>query len=110
MPNGLKPLPEPLKVVDAIGDVILQIPALPAKIAQQVGSAVQGFGSEQLAAVKSTTDVGGDALPDPVTFVAGALDYVIAIPKGAVAVVKGMVEGVGDTLGSAQGRLRRLVK
>lgn len=110
MPNRVKSLPEPLKVVDAIGDVILHIPALPAKIVQRVGSAIQGAGSEQEGAVKSITDVPGDAIPDPVTFVAGALDYVIAIPKGAVGVVKGAVEGIGDTLGSAQERLRRLVR
>ena len=108
MPNGLKAPPEPLKVVDAIGDVIMHAPRLPAEVVQRAGAAGASMGTEMEAAVKRVTDIPGDVLPDPITFVTGALDYVFAVPKGAVGVVKGVADGVAETLSGVQQRLRRL--
>lgn len=106
MPNGLKPPPAPLQVVDAIGDLILHIPKLPAEIVQRVGAAAAATGGEMEQAVKHTTD--SPDIPDPITLVTGALDYVLALPKGGINAIRGVADGVTDTFGSAQQRLRSL--
>lgn len=106
MPNGLQPLPPPLKVVDAIGDVLLHIPKLPAEIVQRVGTAAVSTGGEMDQAVRRSTDAPG--IPNPVTFVTGAMDYVLAGPKGGLKVLMGVADGALDTFSSAQQRLRSL--
>ncbi|MFH1486821.1 MAG: hypothetical protein ABIH46_12190 [Chloroflexota bacterium] len=108
MPERMPKLPDPIKVVDGIGDVVMEVPKLPARIVQSVGGAVAGMGADMKAAADQITNVPDDMVPDPVTLVTGVVNYVVAIPKGVVKAIGGGISSVGDTLGSIESRLRRL--
>ena len=100
-------LPDPLEVVDAVGDVIMHIPRLPGEIAQRLGAATNRMGGSMESAVGRTTQ---GEIPDPITFLANGLDYVLSIPRGALEGVEGVFDGAKETFNSAQERLRRLSK
>ena len=100
-------LPDPLEVVDAVGDVLLHIPRLPAEIAQRTGAAATRMGSSMESAVGRTTQ---GEIPDPITFIGNGLDYILSVPRGAIEVAEGAFNGVKETFNSAQERLRRLSK
>ena len=101
--------PDPIKIVDAIGDSVMELPNLPARVGSSVSAAASSMTSKMSAAVRRSTEVPGDMPPDPVTFVTGAVDYVLSIPGGALDMASSAIKGVGDAFDSVQARLRRLV-
>ena len=105
MARDMGRLPPVENSIDAVGDIVMHIPKLPAEIVKRTSGAITSMGNEMDAAVDRTTSGG---IPDPVTFVANGIDYIIAVPKGAFGAVKGAFEGVGETLSSAQARLKQL--
>ena len=109
MPNGLNGngpnLPDPMGLVDALFDTVMAVPKLPGEVVQRVGNAASANGNEMEGAVRQSTNP--DVLPDPVTFVAGAIDYVLSIPKGAFSAIRGGSDGVIQTAGDVQNRWRR---
>jgi len=117
MPNnifgneGLKappPPPDPLNVVDAVGDLVMQIPAIPGRVAQNLGAAVQAGGSRAMQAVGVAKVDPGDVPPDPVSFVRGGVDYILNVPRTAVEGVKGVLDAIGETVDDVMSRGRRL--
>lgn len=103
-------VPGPLEILDAVGDVVLHIPRIPAKILSRTGSTISSMGAEMDSAVTGVTDKTSAIPPDPVTVVAGLAEYVIAVPKGAVLWFGEAAGGVNQVLESAQNRLRNLVR
>jgi hypothetical protein len=101
--------PGPEGVVDAVFDTVLAIPKLPSEVAQRVGQASASMGNEMEAAVRKSTDFPDDELPDPITVVSGAIDYVLSIPKGAATGARGVFDGILQTAGDVQSRWRRVV-
>lgn len=106
--QSLPPIPNPLKVIDAVGDVVMTIPRVPADVVQRAGAAISGAGAGMEAAVNKATEIADDMPPDPITFVFGAVNYAIAGVKGGVDGVAGAVVGVGDSLSQAASRVQRL--
>lgn len=104
------PPPDPLEVIDAVGDVVMHVPRLPAEVGHRLGAATQHAGSSMEAAVRRTTDLAGDAPPDPITFVFNGLDYVAAIPRGVFEGAGGVFNGIVETFNSAMARIQRLGK
>lgn len=102
--------PDPLEVIDAVGDVVMHVPRLPAEVCQRIGNATQRTSSAMEAAVRRTTEIPNDAPPDPVTFIANGVDYVVAIPRGVFEGAAGVFNGVVETFNSAMTRIQRLSK
>lgn len=110
--EGLKappPPPDPLSVVDAAGDVVVSaLPGTVARVVRNVGAAVQGAGAEAMGAVSSVKDAPGDVPPDPVSLVSAGINYVLAVPKGGLGVIKGIFTGVEESINDVTSRGRRL--
>jgi hypothetical protein len=105
------PPPDPIEVVDAAGDTVLTVvPGTIARVVRNVGGAVQQAGAQAVQAVNSPKDTPADAPPDPVSLGTGAVNYVLAIPKGVMGVITGIFNGVSESIADVEGRGRRLTR
>jgi len=101
VPGGLGEIPEPLEAIQTGVQAVMYLPKLPADIISGVGGGLASMGSE----MHSAADRAGTG---PVAIVPAAVDYVVAIPKGVLSILRGGISGVDQALSGFQSTIRRL--